>query len=439
MGVGVYLQGHGAEVARDADTWFERLVSWLDEHAGEPLLDPARLVRDGQGNPIVTVALHPCAEDMEIRLAGPGRLVARGKTSGAGPGYHIYLCDLLDRIGGELNVHWLPPDDGSGEDDAGGFFRNRDVAALEDEFLMWLRQVARVVLERLTQDYSSLMISMPLGHSYPRVTSLVTPMGPRDREWLAAVADGPRRGIDIFPWWSAGTGATFSLGRALARMWRDLRWRVPLDEDEGRLLMEVHLDLARAHALDPSLDYPWREWAELMDYVQDYFGYLEMHGQDVEDEVRRRAAAMPEAGSPPLVGYRRSPVRAILTDGWSIEIPGAMAESWDDDGLWSAWDAERAVHFKSFGLTRADGEKPSAAEIVEGLSIPDGEPVGPVSASLPGRAVLYESEEDGESFWRITGHAAVDGGLCICHILFRQPEDRDWAIATWRSIAIEGS
>ncbi len=344
------------------------------------------------------------------------------------------MCDLLTRIGDELGVTWQPPDPATGEEDAGGYFVRRDVSALEDEFLEWLQQIARIVLDRLSGDYKSLMISMPIGHTYPHVATLATPMGPRGRDWLEAVADDPRRGVDIFPWWTTGIDAPFFLGRALTRMWRDVRWRVPLDEVEGRLLMEVHLDLAHAYSLDPSLDYPWREWAELIDYVQDYFGYLEMHDADIEDEVRARGEALYRPGSPPLIGYRRQAVRVILTDGWSIEIPGEMAEAWDDEGLWSAQDGARAVHFKSFELTRSDGEKPTAAEILEGLTLPDGEPVEPGDGPIPGRAVIFASEEEGEVGWRLTGHAGVDGGLSVCHVLFRDPDDRDWAIATWRSL-----
>ena len=59
-------------------------------------------------------------------------------------------------------------------------------------------------------------------------------------------------------------------------MWREVRWRVPLTDDEGRLLMDVHLDLAGAFRLDPSLDYPWREWRELMESIEAHFGYVEM-------------------------------------------------------------------------------------------------------------------------------------------------------------------
>src|SRR5205814_401036 len=135
---------------------------------------------------------------------------------------------------------------------------------------------ASVVAENLGEQYSEMMISMPAGHRYPHHGPLVTPLGPRDLGWVEAVADDPRRGIDLFPWWSEGIDGSFYLGRALCRMWKDVRWRVPLTEEEGDLLMSTHLDLCRAYALEPSLSYPWREWREMMDDIRAYFGFLEM-------------------------------------------------------------------------------------------------------------------------------------------------------------------
>ena len=261
-----------------------------------------------------------------------------------------------------MAIDWDAPEDESGTGDETGYFHTGDHRALEEEFLRWLRGVAKLVTEGLEEDYQWMMISMAIGHHYHHHGPLVTPMGPRDVPWLEAVAEDPGRGIDLFPWWPAGIGAPFYLGRALARMWRDVRWRAPLTDDEGRLLMDVHLDLARAYRLDASLDYPWREWRELMDSIEAHFGYVEMAGDDLEAEVRRRAAAIgPRRRRCRSIGYRRRPVRVDLTDGWSIEIPGEMAEEWDDEGLWTARDDGRAVFFKSYSLSKDDDSKPAAA------------------------------------------------------------------------------
>src|SRR5690349_15037902 len=50
-------------------------------------------------NPTLYCRLHPAAEDMEISFIGDGELTASANTSSAGPGYHIFLCDMLHRLG----------------------------------------------------------------------------------------------------------------------------------------------------------------------------------------------------------------------------------------------------------------------------------------------------------------------------------------------------
>jgi hypothetical protein len=415
----------------DTETWLERVRLWLEEHAGEPL-ESVRIRQDDRDNPAVIADLHPCAEDVELVVREPGRVVVSAKTSTVGPGYHAYLCDLMQRLGGALAIDWDGPGDGSDTGDETGYFDTGDLRALEDEFLQWMGGVVRIVTEGLTRDYQWMMISMAIGHHYRHHGPLVTPLGPRDLHWLEAVAEDLNRGIDLFPWWLAGIGASFYRGRALTRMWRDVRWRAPLTEDEGRLLVDVHLDLARAHRLDPSLEYPWREWRELMDDIEGHFGYVEMAGADVEAEVRRRASLAP--ADAPLIGYRRRPVRVDLTDGWSIEIPGEMTEEWDDDGLWTARDTGRAVFFKSYRLSKDDGSKPATREILDGLTLPEGRRIEHRKEDMIGRAALVAPDRGDDDGWRLAGHNVVDGGLAVCNVLFRDPDARDWAIATWRSL-----
>ncbi len=435
MGVGLLLTGRFGATPHDAEAWLERMGSWLDQHGGEPLAR-VRLGRGREDKPAILADLHPGAEDVEIAVSGPGRVVVSAKTLTVGPGYHAFLCDLLHRLGDAIDIDWDAPDDDPDSRDETGYFHSGDRQALEDEFLRWLSGVTKVIVDGLENDYQSLMISMAIGHHYHHHGPLVTPVGPRDLHWLGAVAEDPRRGIDLFPWWPAGVGGPFHLGRALTRMWRDVRWREPVTDDEGRLLMDVHLDLARAFRLDPSLHFPWREWRELMRYIEAHFGYLETGGDelDVEAEVGRRAAAIDPEASPTLIGYRRRPVRVDLTDGWSIEVPGEMTEEWDEEGLWTAGDADRAVFFKSYGLSTEEGGQPDAREILESLTLPEGRRLEPANDGPIGQAVLAPQEPAEDGAWQLTAHNAIDGGLAVCNIVFRDPAHRDWAVATWRTL-----
>ncbi len=222
MGVGLLLTGRYGATPGDAEGWLDRLQSWFEQHAGEPLVRVG-LGRDSEDNPVVLANLHPSAEDVEIAVPEPGRLVVSAKTLTVGPGYHAFLCDLLHRLGDAMAIDWERAADEPGSGDETGYFHTGDRQALEDEFLRWLRGVVTIIADGREENYQWLMISMAIGHHYHHHGPLVTPMGPRDLHWLEAVASDPRLGIDLFPWWPAGVGAPFHLGRALTRMWRDVR------------------------------------------------------------------------------------------------------------------------------------------------------------------------------------------------------------------------
>ena len=46
---------------------------------------------------------------------------------------------------------------------------------------------------------TGMMVSMPVGHRYPNEGPLVTPLGPRGRAWLEAVAEDPSRDLTCSP------------------------------------------------------------------------------------------------------------------------------------------------------------------------------------------------------------------------------------------------
>ena len=45
-------------------------------------------------------------------------------------------------------------------------------------------ELSHRLIDKLEQDYSGFMVSMPLGHGYPHETAVVTPTGPRDLKRL---------------------------------------------------------------------------------------------------------------------------------------------------------------------------------------------------------------------------------------------------------------
>jgi hypothetical protein len=111
-----------------------------------------------------------------------------------------------------------------------------------------------------------------------------------------------------------------------------------------------------------------------------------------------------------------------------------MAEEWDEEGLWTARDSDRAVFFKSYGLSSEDGGQPDAREILESLTLPEGRRLTYDSEGPIGQAILAPQEPAEDGMWQLTAHNAIDGGLAACNIVFHEPAHRDWAIATWRTL-----
>jgi hypothetical protein len=433
MGVGLQLTGRygaGEGWGPAPEDWLADVADWLRANSGEPFRS-VQQEESGDGDPTLLLSLHPVAPDVQIAVPESGGVVVSAKTSSVGPGYHIYLCDLLRRLGTDFDITWDALDEEDGGDET-GYFHNGDAEAVAEEMLNWLQSMAALVHENLRGgEYRWLMVSMGMGHRFEQFGPVVTPLGPRDDAWFAAVVRDPRRGIEHFPWWQEGINAPFYLGRALCQMWQEVRWRKPLNEDETNLLREVHDDLARARELDPTLACPWREWHELIGYLRaEDSDFQTTVGNALVEQIAARAGETP-AG--PSIGYRRRPVRVELAGGWSIEIPGDMAEEWDE-GTWSAWDGRRTVWCTAFNFQRRAGDRPTAEETLEGMTLEAGERLEHRGEKIIGRASLGPHEEDSRSMWRLSARSAVAGSAVLCNVFFNDVADRDWAIQTWRSL-----
>jgi hypothetical protein len=441
MGVGIYLHGRYKALTRAKDParkWLEGIETWFNEDiAGDKFwgnfLTECRQGVTHDDKPALFVMIHPAGEEVEVIVPESGRVLVSAKTSTVGPGYHTALCQLMQRLGEEKKVRWRPAGekDDSSHDESGYFFSGNR-AAVEKEVLLHLKTIAAISVETLQgEDLTLEAWHLPLGHSYSEYPGDVhTPMGVRSIEWVRAVAEDPRKGRDIYPWWEDGLTAGFHLGRALTQMWTAVRWRPVLSDDEYDEWSLICEDLCDAYKADPALDYPWREWAELIDILGGVEGACGVTPA-IEKVIRKRAAKVP--ADRPLIGYRRYPVKVDLLDGWSIRIPGAMAEKWEDN-TWSAWDGQRTVWFSNWGLTRKDGSPVPAAEALKVMTIPEGKPVRHKEGSLIGRGGLRETEEDGEVLQNLMAISAVDGKTALCNIFYHDKGDYDWAVATWHSL-----
>jgi hypothetical protein len=434
MPIALSLLGHAAlspdRLTRsEARDWLANAAVWF-EGLGDSVID-ARVVRDSAEKPVLLVAFHPSASPIELRLGGNGRVRVHAVTVPAGPGYHIHLSERLRQFAAAFNVAW----DESACQDTTGYFATTDREACERAFLSWLSTVCGAARDH--HGCGPICIGIPplLGFTGPG--AVLTPLGPRPREWLAGTANDPAAARDFFPWWKPDPNAEFYRNRALTRLCCEFPWRPPLTEDEGELTDQIANDLATAYKLDPAGELPWREWLEVLAAIDnDEDGHTVSPTDPCLTEAVTQRAWEADRSTPPI-GYRRCPVRVPLSSGWSIAIPGDFARQWDDDKGWNAWNESRTVWFHPVGFTKADGSRPSPAEAaaLARRSLPEGTPVPGIDRDgLRGEAVFSEAEEEGRRVWRLSGVTAAEGQVVVCHVYTDSPDDRDWAIQTWHSL-----
>jgi hypothetical protein len=441
MGVGLYLNGRFQPPAKSKDPtgdWLRSVEQWFDDEiAGDEFwgffLIRCRIGETYDGRPALFASIYPIGEEVEFIVPEPGWVTVSAKTSTIGPGYHTALCQLLQRFGEDKKVQWKAAgeEDDDSHDETGYFFSG-DRAAVEEEMLLHLKTMASISIETLEeQGYTLQAWNLPIDFGYfDYPGGIHTPLGPRSIDWIRAVLNDPRAGRDIYPWWDDGLTASFFLGRALCELWSKVRWRPVLTEEEYDDWDFICDDLCRAFEADPSLDYPWREWAELIDILDGFEGASSVTpelGAVICDRAGRVGAERP------LIGYRRYPVKVSLLDGWSIEIPGAMTELWEEN-TWSAWDGERTVWFSNWGLARKSGEPVSAEDVLDAMSLPEGELIHHRDGGLIGKAIVTEVEEDGQTLLNLKAFSAVEGKAALCNIFYHDEDDYDWALATWHSL-----
>ncbi|RKH43962.1 hypothetical protein [Corallococcus sicarius] len=392
--------------------WLERVEAWVQQAAGE-LLEASRIEDGPQGAPVLRLRLHPAAGEVSVLAATQERLVVSAETSAVGPGYHLYLCDLLKALGEAHGIIWAPPDADAGVGDATGYFHSGDSGPVEEHMLGWLQHSVGQVLRMRSLGNSGFALSMRFGHTFQHPGALLTPMGPRDEHWLRAVFEDPRQGVDVFPWWTPGVDARMRFQRALCRLWTDVVWRPPLLDEERQRLRDVARLLEQAWREDPSLPYPWREWQEVL-------GYLGVGGT-VAEEVHRHALESPGTG--PSIGYRRGSVQVALPEGWEIRIPGSLAETRLGDGSWVARDHRRTVRVLPLEDSAEEQLAPTSPER-RALELEHH------GARVSGRASLHV----GPGECRLTALCRSGNRRALCVVSFDDPDEQDWALGTWRSL-----
>jgi hypothetical protein len=397
---------------------------WLRQAAGlwrelEPDLVDLR-IRDVDGVPTLSIQAHPAVEHMEVTIPAGGQVVVSANTSTGGPGYHRRMCDVMHILGNTLGVIWRPSTDDALDDTR--YFETGDRSAVDTEMLAWL---AAVLGRSNVPKGQRLAIAMPLGYRTGGDDDIVTSMGPRDQSWVTRGAADPREAADLFAWWGDDRDAVHYRNRALATMWVDLRWATPLDDVERDGLVRVDRDLSRAHELDPTLDLPWREWAEVRRLVG---GSSTAEATMTDQMIRERASAV--GSDSRLIGYRRGSAPFSL-EGWTIQVPGSFVEEWED-GSWVGYDDQRSVRLKSIEIRGEDGTIPTADVLAAAMSGANTTTIAPGDPALRGGATVADTSEGGRLVRLVQGAVTVTERALVVTIVFG--DDEAWGRETFRSI-----
>jgi hypothetical protein len=421
--LGLYMVGEAAKrglVARLPSG--QRLMGdagdWLTGEVPD-LVRSVRLDRNGEDAASLFVDIHPAALPLRLHASNAGAVDAMAVTSAAGPGYHTYLQRLIQRIGTATDVSWTTPDGAAGTTGTTRFVAGGDRATVERAMLLWLQEALKDIRDARARGDDGIQLSLPRRTRFAFDGAVATPLGPRDDAWLATALERPNVAIDVWPWWSDAVDARSLLGRALCLMWSEIRWRPP-GAGEAEVMDEVLELLRRAYVLDPSLDYPWAEWAELIDD----------RGSDgsLVDTVRDRAARV----DGPRIGYRRRPV-TIRHEGWSLKVPGSFGERWTSDEWWGG-EAGRSITLAAT-ITEADGQ-PMAPEAFLARVAGDlgDDAISHGHGSVTGRARLTTDASSGVQVGVVEGYSAVSGSGAAIRIVFHDPSDWEWAFGMWRSL-----
>ena len=420
MAIGLRLLAKLASPPPDPGQLMNDVAAWVRQKY--PDVRPEIMQGKVKGSPAIFCRLHPGAEEMELSLTAADQLVVSAGTSSVGPGYHIFLVSLLKELAHDFQASWQQPEDESGEygDDTGYFFSG-DEQQVFAHMTAWLESLAKLFFDgRLDPHDTGIALSMsPIAH-FESDQLAITPLGPRDREWMLKTSQDGSNGKDFFAWWTPGFDAGYHLGRALTLMWRTVRWRPAVSAGETEVLKSVAVSLAEAYKLDPTLAYPWAEWGEI----------LKLLGNDAPE----KDVVLALAGGTPSIGYRRGKVTLPMTGGWRIRIPGSFSEfNFDKEQNLFAVDPPHEIWFTAFRLPA-----PMGAEKFESIKgqMKEGKPdyVEEGEQYAATATISKHARPSGEEYFVMNTLNITPALKSVCSFVYPQSEDKDWALEAWRSI-----
>lgn len=422
MGVGLNLTGKLAAAA-ELEAWFNDVWEWTSQQFPGMAIGAVLGQSPSDEFPRVLLRFHPAADPLKVWFFEGNSVGVAADTVSAGPGYHLFLCDYLWKLAGKFGIAWDPEvDDGH----TNPTFYSGDPEQTYYEMFSWLQSMASSAAMMSGQTPGSYSLSMAPSYQFFADAPLITPMGPRSAGWIAEVIKNPGAGADVFPWLNAGVGPEFLLNKALSYMWTDVRWCPPMGDGDASLMNTVLQLLSAAYKLDPNLNFPWREWAELIAF------------SNADDELRNMV--FEKATNAPAVepvGYRRREVRAFMDQGWSALVPGNFSETAQFDPqtrnhTWQFAGEDMMIWFTTYPTygDNAGNIMPIADAVLEldelqaniGTFV-DEDTTGP----LWRRTFMTQGDPEKGRASRFSSIFLVPGRLALAHVFSEKPSDLNLA------------
>lgn len=405
------LAGH-----QKPDQFLKEIERWIGDFCQD--LRATTYIGQRDTNPTLFCRLHPAAEDLEVSFIGDGQLTVSANTSSAGPGYHIFVCDMLHRLGDRFRLQW--EEQNEEYQDETGYFHSGDRDHVFAEMTKWLQTLASLFFDgTLTDKEDPTRLAMALDTGFTWNARAITPLGPRDEDWLEAVAQDGNKGQDFFAWWNPELNAEYFLRRALVKIWADVRWRPPVNDQERQTLSYVADSLNTAYELDATLTYPWAEWSEILGYRD--------RSKEEHEFVRDRAGA-----TQATIGYRRRDVAVRLPGNWWITVPGSFGDFQPDENHnYCALDPPREIWVTSYTFK---GDLPALLESQRDEIRKKESVLVHEAQNYIAWAEINKKSDEGKEWFSLTSSNIGLGNRAVCTIVFVDPEDRNWAIGVWQSL-----
>ena len=390
---------------------FSFINNIIDDFISQPLMK--RYLKVVEIDNTLKIKIHPAEEFAVFKYNKDlDTLEFSAKTNSAGPGYHIFLADFLEKLEKELDLVWQAEDENSNPSDK-ELNRHLNLDLVQREMLTWLHASANKLVQM--KKIGCISVCLPVGFGLVDNCFVISPLGIWNKKWFEGLARQPlgrlrEYGEQFFPWWHSEFDADFWLNWGLALSWTKLPWHYPVTEKEKELYKQVLDSFDEAENLNPNIILPDKEIAEIKDIL------------DSEDCNRIPAVEG--------IGFNRKNVRKSCPMGWTIVLPGYYYRKSKTETEIIYHFLDRIVVVKSFSTTNPGEKMPFPPDKDNNIYILD-------KGSIQGWAKVDSISPDksaSEYNWSLHGYTEISGNICETIISFAKEEDKKWALNTWKSL-----